>query len=146
MHHTNSDFMPPHPGVHLLSQTEWAVLMYLTDGLTSKDIAIIMNVMPKSVDNYKNRIGKKLGISGYGELCLFAEEKHILLYDWVKVIYPEVFNRLLKKSAKMNQIRLEEMGIVNGGRFLLDANNHEFFDTITSVNFTSIFEVKFGLF
>lgn len=78
MHHTNSDFMPPHPGVHLLSQTEWAVLMYLTEGLNSKDIAIIMNVMPKSVDNYKNRIGRKLGVQGYGALYKYVVDNRAI--------------------------------------------------------------------
>jgi DNA-binding CsgD family transcriptional regulator len=65
MHHTSNHLSLLHPKVHLLSDTEWIILIYLTNGLTSKDIAIIMNVMPKSVDNYKNRIGRKLGMQGY---------------------------------------------------------------------------------
>jgi DNA-binding CsgD family transcriptional regulator len=80
MHHTSNHLSLPHPKIYLLSDTEWIILIYLTNGLTSKDIAVHMNVMPKSVDNYKNRIGKKLGMQGYGVLYKYAADNRTMLY------------------------------------------------------------------
>lgn len=62
----------PHSDIHLLTESEWDVLLHMSNGLNAKDIAIIENVMPKSIDNCKNRIGKKLGLQGYGSLARFA--------------------------------------------------------------------------
>lgn len=58
--------------VSSLTLCEWNILLFVSEGLNSKSIAIKANLMPKSIDNYKNRIGKKLGIKGYGKLIAFA--------------------------------------------------------------------------
>ena len=60
--------------VSSLTLCEWNILLFVSQGLNSKSIAIKANLMPKSIDNYKNRIGKKLGVTGYGKLIAFAIE------------------------------------------------------------------------
>jgi DNA-binding NarL/FixJ family response regulator len=64
-----------------LSPKEWDVLTLLALGLCSKHIAVRLGVMPKSIDNYKNRIGKKLGLKGYGLLARFAVANKDMLQE-----------------------------------------------------------------
>ncbi|WP_177197011.1 helix-turn-helix domain-containing protein [Dyadobacter koreensis] len=51
-----------YPTVHFLSRKEREVLVLVAMGMTSKEISIKLDVLPKSIDNYKNRITKKLGV------------------------------------------------------------------------------------
>ncbi|CAG5005205.1 hypothetical protein DYBT9275_03537 [Dyadobacter sp. CECT 9275] len=60
-----------------LTEKEKQVLWLIAMGLNSKAIAVRLDVRPKSVDNYKNRIGKKLGLKGYGALVSFIRANNV---------------------------------------------------------------------
>lgn len=68
-----------YPTVHLLSRKEREVLVLVALGMNSKEISIKLDVLPKCIDNYKNRITKKLGVNGYGALGHFASENKTVL-------------------------------------------------------------------
>ncbi len=47
----------------LLTETEKRICVFLSFGFSSKDISGIMNISPKTIDNYRSSIRKKLNIS-----------------------------------------------------------------------------------
>lgn len=55
-----------------LTDREWDVLSFIADGLTTAEIAACLVIERKSIENYKRRIGKKLGISGRSNLIRFC--------------------------------------------------------------------------
>lgn len=65
-----------------LTQQELKVLIFLTDDLTTKEIAELMYITPKSVANYKARITEKLHLESGRALRRFA----ILHQDTLKVL------------------------------------------------------------
>lgn len=88
MNNTHTHPRLPHPQIHLLSASEWKVLKYVANNLNSKDIAARMFVTPKSIDNYKNRISKKLELHGHRSLYSFAIQNKYLLDYWNEVLQP----------------------------------------------------------
>ena len=115
----------PHLRLHSLSQKEHYVLVLVASGLNSKEISLELNVLPKSIDNYKNRIGKKLGIKGYKSLQCFAICNKEILLEWGKLLTPELpdVNIPNLKSNKLNVADMQEIGGGNGfncrGKFYL---------------------------
>jgi DNA-binding CsgD family transcriptional regulator len=73
---------------HSLSFKEREVLVLMALGLNSKESSVKLNMLPKSIDNYKNRISKKLGLKGYGALCAFAIVHKDLLLEWSYFLFP----------------------------------------------------------
>ncbi len=55
-----------------LSEREWHVLRHLAKGQKLRDIAVSMNVHPKTVSTYKSRIMKKLKMNNNAELLRYA--------------------------------------------------------------------------
>lgn len=66
-----------------LTDREWNVLSFMTDGLTTAEIASCLTIERKSIENYKRRISKKLEISGRSNLIRFC----IVNRDYLRKIY-----------------------------------------------------------
>ena len=66
-----------------LTDREWDVLSFISDGLTTAEIASCLVVERKSIENYKRRISKKLGISGRSNLIKFC----IVNRDYLRKLY-----------------------------------------------------------
>jgi DNA-binding CsgD family transcriptional regulator len=48
------------------------MLQHVAEGYSGVEIALMLNITPKSVDTYKNRIGQKLGFTHRTEYVRFA--------------------------------------------------------------------------
>ncbi|WP_020599376.1 response regulator transcription factor [Spirosoma panaciterrae] len=57
-----------------LTPREWQVLLSIIDDLTNAEIAELLCLSPKSVVNYRNRIGCKLNLQGSRKLAQFARK------------------------------------------------------------------------
>lgn len=66
-----------------LTDREWDVLSFMTDGLTTAEIASCLVIEPKSIENYKRRISKKLEIGGRSNLVKFC----IVNRDYLRKLY-----------------------------------------------------------
>jgi DNA-binding NarL/FixJ family response regulator len=66
-----------------LTDREWDVLSLMTDGLTTAEIASCLVIEPKSIENYKRRISKKLKIGGRSNLVKFC----IVNRDYLRKLY-----------------------------------------------------------
>ncbi len=66
-----------------LTDREWDVLSFITDGLTTAEIAACLVIEPKSIENYKRRISKKLKIGGRSNLIRFC----IVNRDYLRKLY-----------------------------------------------------------
>ena len=51
------------PTVEALSAREQEILRHLAEGATSKEIAVILGLAPKTVENHRARILDKLGVA-----------------------------------------------------------------------------------
>jgi DNA-binding CsgD family transcriptional regulator len=102
---------------HSLSFKEREVLVLLALGLNSKESSVKLNVLPKSIDNYKNRISKKLWVKGYGALCAFAIEHKDLLLEWSFFLFPYETEVTAKPGIlpKSETLPIKEMEQVSGG-------------------------------
>ena len=60
------------PSAACLSSREVQILMHLALGDSVKEVAAKLDLTPKSVDSYKHRIMKKLGIHDRVLLCRYA--------------------------------------------------------------------------
>lgn len=73
MHHYHS--LPvdaDHKKLDLLSDRERFVLTHVAQGYSGVEIAKMLNITPKSIDTYKNRIGQKLGFTHRTDYVRFA--------------------------------------------------------------------------
>ncbi|GAB4016111.1 hypothetical protein GCM10028808_43500 [Spirosoma migulaei] len=71
--HSVSTTKAPFPGWHELTQCERRVLRLLAEGKSGPQIAGILFISPKTVDNHKYKISQKLNVSaGPGSLVKFA--------------------------------------------------------------------------
>jgi len=70
MHHR--DTTEPKSPLDLLSLREREVLQLVVEGKSSKEIAGILYLSPKSVDTYRSRLMQKLGMSDLPSLVKFA--------------------------------------------------------------------------
>ena len=102
---------PVYPTVHFLSRKEREVLVLVAMGMTSKEISIKLGVLPKSIDNYKNRITKKLGVNGYGALGHFASENKTLLLELGIFLFPQPATEIIK----IRNLPFNEMENISGG-------------------------------
>jgi two-component system, NarL family, response regulator DegU len=63
-----------HAGLQQLTATERTVLRHIALGRSSKEIAAVLGISEKTVDNHRSHICAKLGISGSFSLVRFALE------------------------------------------------------------------------
>jgi DNA-binding NarL/FixJ family response regulator len=82
---TNSVFqsLPRRPGagtraVASLSEREVAVLRLLGQGVTNQDVAVRMDLSPKTVATYKARIAQKLGLKTTADFVKFAVDTGLI--------------------------------------------------------------------
>ena len=61
----------------LLSKREFAVFSLLVDGVRPKDIAIALEISPKTVDTYRSNIMRKLKIDSVAGLVRFAIQRNL---------------------------------------------------------------------
>ena len=64
--------------VSLLSEREVDVLRLVAEGKTAKEIANILFISPRTVENYKNNILKKLGLHRTSDLIKYAIKNKII--------------------------------------------------------------------
>lgn len=64
---------------HKLTQTEKSILHLIMDGHTTSDIAAKLFSKPKTVENHRSNICKKLNISGHNALVIWANEHKAIL-------------------------------------------------------------------
>ena len=63
-----------------LSTRERQVLQLIVDGKTSSEVAVILTLSPKSVDTYRSRVMRKLGVSDMPGLVKFAIRHGLTTY------------------------------------------------------------------
>ncbi|GAB2527340.1 helix-turn-helix domain-containing protein [Spirosoma aerophilum] len=65
-----------------LTPCEWKVLFCVANDLTTVEIADKLALTPKSVENYRTRIGRKLTMQGHHKLARFARKYASELRQW----------------------------------------------------------------
>lgn len=68
----NKETISLNPEINSLSNREKAIYQLVSQGLTSKDIALKLSISNKTVLSHKRNIMEKLGISGHGSLLSYA--------------------------------------------------------------------------
>lgn len=71
-----------HPIVQVLSLQEQRVLFYLSQELSSKQIADVLHISPETVDTHRRNIRRKLKIEGPQGLLLYAVRHRDFLKGW----------------------------------------------------------------
>lgn len=66
--------------IELLSKREFEILALIASGQTYKEIALKLNLSPKTVSTYRTRILEKLNLSNNSQLLRFAYEQNIANY------------------------------------------------------------------
>ena len=61
-----------------LSDREYQVLMRIASGKTTKDIAVELNISPKTVGTYRTRLAEKMCLSTDAELTAYVFRHHLL--------------------------------------------------------------------
>ena len=59
-----------------LTEREEAVLRLIAWGHTNKEIAARLSLSPKTIESYKGRFGKKLGLHGRTDMGLIVDQEH----------------------------------------------------------------------
>jgi DNA-binding NarL/FixJ family response regulator len=65
-------------GKQVLTEKEIQFIRFATSNLTYKEIAIAMNVPPKTLENYRDSVFQKLGINNRAALTLYAIQNGIV--------------------------------------------------------------------
>lgn len=73
-----------------LTPREWEILVRIADDLTTNEMAEKLYLTPKSVENYRTRIGAKLGLTGHHKLAKFARK----YADELEQCYQQQFQKL----------------------------------------------------
>lgn len=66
--------------IELLSKREFEILALIAAGQSYKEIALKLNLSPKTVSTYRTRILEKLNLSNNSQLLRFAYEQNIANY------------------------------------------------------------------
>ena len=67
-----------------LTKREWDVILHLSKGLTTPEIAAKICIEPKSVEIYRSRIADKLELKGRNKLVWFSWKNQDFLENWYK--------------------------------------------------------------
>ena len=73
-HDKINSFQFANPEIDLLSESEKKILKYISENLTSKEIAEKLFISVRTVQNHRNNICSKLDLHGYHKLLQFALE------------------------------------------------------------------------
>lgn len=84
LYNSNGDWAPV--ALAVLTPREWEVLLLLSEGKTSAEIAEQLCITVKSVYNNKNRIGRKILLKGYFSLNQFALKQREVLLQWFELL------------------------------------------------------------
>jgi len=71
-HQNSQALVRQEPGLDRLTPTERRILLLIAESRTSKEIAEIMGISSRTVDNHRFRISEKLGLRGTHSLLKFA--------------------------------------------------------------------------
>ncbi|MVM31014.1 hypothetical protein GO755_13320 [Spirosoma sp. HMF4905] len=88
-----SDAFCLNQGLSDLTRCEWKILLHVATDLTNLEIAEKLCLTPKSVENYRTRIGTKLDLKGWHKLAKFAR-KHA---DELRRCYQQEMGKLPPK-------------------------------------------------
>ena len=80
----NDDSPMPEAFLMRLTKREWDVILHLSKGLTTPEIAAKICIEPKSVENYRSRIADKLELKGRNKLVWFSWKNQGFLENWYK--------------------------------------------------------------
>ncbi len=72
-------FKKKYPAIELLTPSERRILKLIAKNKTSKEIAEILNISYRTVQNHRTHICEKLGLEGFNKLLQFALEHKDLL-------------------------------------------------------------------
>jgi RNA polymerase sigma factor (sigma-70 family) len=64
----------------LLTEREKEILQLLAEGKTNKDVALLLNVSPNTVETHRTRLMQKLDLHSTAEIVLYAVRKQIISY------------------------------------------------------------------
>jgi len=67
----------------LLTEREKEVLQLLAEGKTNKDVALLLNLSPNTVETHRTRLMQKLDLHSTAEIVLYAVRKQIISYQEV---------------------------------------------------------------
>jgi len=65
----------------LLTEREKEVLQLLAEGKTNKDVALLLNLSPNTVETHRTRLMQKLDLHSTAEIVLYAVRKQIISYQ-----------------------------------------------------------------
>ena len=69
-----------------LTERDWSILFELGNDLSVAEMAERLSLTPKSVENYKTRLGSKVGLKGYRKLASFARKHQTELRQWYQLL------------------------------------------------------------
>jgi RNA polymerase sigma factor (sigma-70 family) len=64
----------------LLTEREKEILQLLAEGKTNKDVALLLNLSPNTVETHRTRLMQKLDLHSTAEIVLYAVRKQIISY------------------------------------------------------------------
>jgi two-component system response regulator NreC len=64
----------------LLTDREKEILQLLAEGKTNKDVALLLNLSPNTVETHRTRLMQKLDLHSTAEIVLYAVRKQIISY------------------------------------------------------------------
>src|SRR5215467_10815343 len=67
----------------LLTEREKEILQLLAEGKTNKDVAVLLNLSPNTVETHRTHLMQKLGLHSTAEIVLYAVRKQIISYQEV---------------------------------------------------------------
>ena len=82
---SNDEIQIPKSFLMRLTKREWDVMLHLSKGMTTPEIAAQIYIEPKSVENYRTRIANKLELKGRNKLVWFSWKNQEFLENWYKV-------------------------------------------------------------
>jgi DNA-binding NarL/FixJ family response regulator len=62
----------------LLTEREKEILQLLAEGKSNKDVAVMLNLSPNTVETHRTRIMQKLDLHSAAEIVLYAVRKRIV--------------------------------------------------------------------
>jgi len=65
----------------LLTEREKEILQLLAEGKTNKDVAVLLNLSPNTVETQRTHLMQKLGLHSTAEIVLYAVRKQIISYN-----------------------------------------------------------------
>ena len=70
-----------HDSYDLLTEREKEILQLLAEGKTNKDVAVLLDLSPNTVETHRTHLMQKLGLHSTAEIVLYAVRKQIISYQ-----------------------------------------------------------------